>query len=101
MLSTRERQIAADYAKGESYQLIAERLCLAPSTARAHLATVYRKLGVSSKLELRDRMAAAATTLAHLPIERPVRTEKPSIAMLGFENMSGDPDQEYFGRDQR
>lgn len=58
-LSHRESQIAQDYASGESYQQIAGRLCLAPSTVRTHLATIYRKLGVSSKLDLRDRLGAA------------------------------------------
>ncbi|MFA8443140.1 LuxR C-terminal-related transcriptional regulator [Yoonia sp.] len=96
MLSTRENQIAADYAQGESYQQIADRLCLAPSTVRTHLATIYRKLGVSSKFELRDRLIPLATTRADLPIDLPQRPEKPSIAVLAFENMSGDPEQEYF-----
>ncbi|MEL7282436.1 MAG: LuxR C-terminal-related transcriptional regulator [Pseudomonadota bacterium] len=96
ILTTRENQIAADYAQGESYQQIADRLCLAPSTVRTHLASIYRKLGVSSKLALRDRLVPAATPSNDLPIERPTRPEKPSIAVLAFENMSGNPEQEYF-----
>lgn len=92
-LSNRERQIADDYARGENYQQIADRLCLAPSTVRTHLATIYRKLGVSSKLELRDALSPAQRLWAR---EAPVRPEKPSIAVLAFENMSGDPEQEYF-----
>ena len=96
LLTPRENEIAADYAKGESYQQIADRLCLAPSTVRTHLATIYRKLGVSTKLELRDRLTPVATPLDDLPIKRPIRPEKPSIAVLAFENMSGDPEQEYF-----
>ncbi|WP_299409871.1 LuxR C-terminal-related transcriptional regulator [uncultured Roseobacter sp.] len=95
-LTTRENQIAEDYAQGESYQQIADRLCLAPSTVRTHLATIYRKLSVSSKLELRDRLTPVATPLSELPIERPTRPERPSIAVLAFENMSGDAEQEYF-----
>ena len=63
---------------------------------RTHLATIYRKLGVSSKLELRDRLIPVATTLNDLPIERAIRPDKPSIAVLAFENMSGDTEQEYF-----
>ncbi len=51
-LSDRERQIAHAYASGDGYRRIAERLFIAPSTVRTHLATIYRKLGVSSKLEL-------------------------------------------------
>ena len=96
VLSARESQIAKDYAQGESYQQIADRLCLAPSTVRTHLATIYRKLGVSSKFELRDRLIPLATTRSDLPIDLPLRPEKPSIAVLAFENMSGDPEQEYF-----
>ena len=51
-LSPREREIAQAYASGDNYHRIAERLYIAPSTVRTHLAAIYRKLGVSSKLEL-------------------------------------------------
>lgn len=51
-LSPRELEIARAYAGGDNYHRIAEQLCIAPSTVRTHLATIYRKLGVSSKLEL-------------------------------------------------
>ena len=51
-LSPREREIAQAYANGDNYHRIAERLFIAPSTVRTHLATIYRKLGVSSKLDL-------------------------------------------------
>ncbi len=93
-LSARERQIAEAFAGGENYRQIAERLYLAPSTVRTHLATIYRKLGVSSKLDLRKLIEASAPTdpaSDHL-----IRPDKPSIAVMAFENMSGDSDQEYF-----
>ena len=51
-LTPREREIAKAYANGDNYHRIAERLFIAPSTVRTHLATIYRKIGVSSKLEL-------------------------------------------------
>lgn len=51
-LTPRELQIAQSYAEGATYQKIAEALCIAPSTVRTHLATIYRKLEVSSKVEL-------------------------------------------------
>ncbi|MFC3616088.1 LuxR C-terminal-related transcriptional regulator [Lutimaribacter marinistellae] len=92
-LSGRESQIAESYAQGGSYQEIADQLGIAPSTVRTHLATIYRKLGVSSKLELRDTLTPAPLPLS---AESPARPEKPSIAVLAFENMSNDPDQDYF-----
>lgn len=51
-LTRRETEIARAYADGDTYQRIAARLGIAPSTVRTHLATIYRKLGVSSKLDL-------------------------------------------------
>ncbi|WP_308342381.1 LuxR C-terminal-related transcriptional regulator [Roseobacter insulae] len=92
-LTHRERQIAQDYARGESYQQIADNLCLAPSTVRTHLATIYRKPGVSSKLDLRDALESPSVPG---PEADPAVPARPSIAVLAFENMSGDPEQEYF-----
>lgn len=59
-LSPRELEIAQSYASGASYQEIAQVLCIAPSTVRTHLAAVYRKLQVSSKLELATRLSGQA-----------------------------------------
>ena len=56
-LSPRELEIAQSYASGATYQRIAETLCIAPSTVRTHLATIYRKLEVSSKQELATRLS--------------------------------------------
>ena len=51
-LSGRERQVAQAYAAGASHRQIADRLFIAPATVRTHLSTIYRKLGVSTKIEL-------------------------------------------------
>ncbi len=97
-LSPRESQIASAYAQGDTYQAIAARLGIAPSTVRTHLATIYRKLGVSSKLQLLKRTETAAP--ADPTTDLPSRPDKPSIAVLAFDNMSDDPGQEFFfGRD--
>ncbi|MFK7765472.1 MAG: LuxR C-terminal-related transcriptional regulator [Roseobacter sp.] len=62
-LSARETQIARAYASGQSYQQIAEILHIAPSTVRTHLAAIYRKLSVSTKLDLARRLEGAAPNL--------------------------------------
>ncbi len=93
-LSAREQEIAQAFAGGESYVEIAERLCIAPSTVRTHLATIYRKLGVTSKLDLHkhfDKISSIPENPPHAGL-----SEKPSIAVLAFENMSDDPGQAFF-----
>lgn len=55
-LSPRELQIAKSYAAGATYHIIANELGIAPSTVRTHLAAIYRKLEVSSKIELLVRL---------------------------------------------
>ncbi|SEB04187.1 LuxR C-terminal-related transcriptional regulator [Rubrimonas cliftonensis] len=59
ILSPREIEIASAYAQGDTYQAIAARLGIAPSTVRTHLAAIYRKLEVSSKLDLHARLGGA------------------------------------------
>jgi adenylate cyclase len=95
-LSPRELEIAEAYSNGESYNEIAKRLCIAPSTVRTHLTTIYRKLGVSSKLELHKHLENSAQQSLDRLDEPPTPPDKPSIAVLPFDNMSGDPEQEYF-----
>ena len=88
LLTEREREIARAYANGDSYHRIAERLFIAPSTVRTHLSAIYRKLGVSSKLQLhklldgeqpvsdvRDDPAAVISELA-LSLEESISRER-------------------------
>jgi DNA-binding CsgD family transcriptional regulator len=51
-LSPREEQIVLRLLAGDRVQLIAASLCLAPSTVRNHLSSVFRKFGVSSQQQL-------------------------------------------------
>lgn len=71
-LSPREIEIATAYAAGDTYQDIALRLGIAPSTVRTHLATIYRKLQVSSKIDLRDRLDGT-------PAAPPVQTDQAAV----------------------
>ena len=94
ILSPREIEIASAFAHGDTYLAIAVRLGIAPSTVRTHLATIYRKLGVSTKMGLRERIETPSP--ADSATDLPPRPDKPTIAVLAFANMSDDPGQEYF-----
>lgn len=96
-LSQREAEIAKAYAGGATYRTIAERFGIAPSTARSHLGTIYRKLEVSSKIELLQRLnyPVSASTGDASPLRPTIRTKnRPSVVVLPFENRSGEPDQD-------
>jgi RNA polymerase sigma factor (sigma-70 family) len=51
-LSPREAQIAENFAAGLTYKEIAAELKVSTSTVRRHLESIYRKLNISSKVEL-------------------------------------------------
>jgi DNA-binding NarL/FixJ family response regulator len=61
-LTRREHQVARAYADGESYRDIAERLFIAPATVRTHLKAIYRKLGVSTKIQLLRKLEGTAAS---------------------------------------
>ncbi|MCF8034192.1 MAG: helix-turn-helix transcriptional regulator [Desulfarculaceae bacterium] len=52
MLSPREEEIAESFAAGLTYKDISREFNLSPSTVRRHLEAIYKKLGVSNKIEL-------------------------------------------------
>lgn len=87
-LSPREREIAVAYANGASYREIAEHLIIAPSTVRTHVQMIYRKLNVSSKLEL-FRVLWAIDGLDRSPTGLSL-PDRPSVAVLRFSNLSDD-----------
>lgn len=59
-LTPREREIAEAFSLGETHRELGDRLGISPNTARRHLANIYSKLGISSKVEL-DRMLSGLT----------------------------------------
>ena len=55
-LSARECEVAELYVEGLSYKEIARDLDISPATVRTHLNTIYRKLEVTSRIELLHRL---------------------------------------------
>lgn len=51
-LSGRERVVAEKFASGMTYREIGKALFIAPTTVRTHLASIYEKLGVRTKIGL-------------------------------------------------
>jgi DNA-binding CsgD family transcriptional regulator len=58
-LRPRERTVAELCASGASYRDIADRLGIAPSTARNHIAAVHRRLGVNRNSAIAAMLTAA------------------------------------------
>lgn len=52
LLTSREREIATELAKGQSYKAVAKELNLSPSTVTNYANRIYRKLNVHSKSQL-------------------------------------------------
>jgi adenylate cyclase len=82
LLTPRERQIALAYAGGQTYRDIATDLFIAPTTVRAHVGAVYRKLGVSSKIEL-SRVIGEPADVSRAPQGR---AQCPSITVRPFDD---------------
>ncbi len=108
-LSEREAEVARAYANGDSYHQISERLFIAPSTVRTHLAKIYRKLGVSSKLELHkvlggqqpDREATADASLISelaLSLEESIARERALGAVLRIISRSSGEIEQVIGQ---
>ena len=55
-LTDREKDVAALLIKGYSYQRISQELFVSLSTARTHGYNIYKKVGVSNKVELTNRL---------------------------------------------
>lgn len=56
-LSTREREVAEAVAEGLTNKVVASRLGITERTVKAHLATVFDKLGVRDRLQLALRVS--------------------------------------------
>ncbi len=87
MLTDRERMIAERYAQGDTHKQIAQALFIAPSTVRNHLAAVYRKLGVSSKVALIGALADDAGPRPALARPESGARSIPVLELLGKDEL--------------
>ena len=60
MLTGRERELVAAILNGESNRAIAARLAVREQTVRNRLTVLFRKLGVSSRLQLAVKLTREA-----------------------------------------
>ncbi|BDA82915.1 hypothetical protein Sa4125_04570 [Aureimonas sp. SA4125] len=82
-LTRREREIAAAYAGGASHREIGTKLFIAPATVRTHIGTIYRKLGVSSKIALLRTLEQAGPTPTAEGLQA-IPAHRASIAIMPF-----------------
>lgn len=82
-LSAREGEVARRYVDGLSYKEIARDLAISPATVRTHLNTIYRKLEVTSRIELLRRLdangEAGAAAAARPAATEPAPTPAPVV----------------------
>ncbi|TPI47525.1 tetratricopeptide repeat protein [Mesorhizobium sp. B2-9-1] len=90
-LSERERAVAERFAAGLTYREIGEALFIAPSTVRTHLAAIYEKLGVRSKVALAMHINAV-TAMPAVPDTSPV------LAIFPVECLNADEQWRRFAR---
>lgn len=63
-LSRRERQVAAEFVQRGSLPAASRVLGISPNTARGHLASIFRKLGLRSQVELLAKLATGTAAPA-------------------------------------
>ncbi|RUU14765.1 hypothetical protein EOD10_13930 [Mesorhizobium sp. M7A.T.Ca.TU.009.01.3.2] len=86
-LSGREREVAEKFAAGLTYREIGKALFIAPATVRTHLATIYGKLGVRTKIGLAAYFAGASG--ARPGGLSPHQSEKPRLAVMPVKGQFG------------
>ncbi len=79
-LSGRERAVAEKFATGMTYREIGNALFIAPTTVRTHLAAIYEKLGVHTKIGLAAHFAGASG--ARPDALSPHQSGKPRLAVM-------------------
>lgn len=80
-ISPRELEIARAYTGGQTYRQIADDLGIAPATVRTHINNIYRKLEVTSKIELLHRIEPAPVAV---PVRKARRWQFPLVLLFAL-----------------
>ncbi|UVC16973.1 LuxR C-terminal-related transcriptional regulator [Mesorhizobium onobrychidis] len=90
-LSGRERAVAEKFATGMTYREIGNALFIAPTTVRTHLAAIYEKLGVRTKIGLAAYFAGAsgASNGSDQHVEIGHQSGKPRLAVMPVKGQFG------------
>jgi TolB-like protein len=86
-LSGRERAVAEKFATGMTYREIGNALFIAPTTVRTHLAAIYEKLGVRTKIGLAAHFVGASS--AQPGGQSPHQSGKPRLAVMPVKGQFG------------
>jgi len=109
-LSARQTEVLALMMQGKSNKAICRVLNLAEPTVKYHVATILKALKVSNRTEAVLAVGKLGWKLTQVADARPrndaapaetrapaaTLPDKPSIAVMPFTNLSGDPTQDYF-----
>lgn len=104
VLTKRELEVARYYSDGWTYQEIAEKLGRSPSTVRNHIVSIFRKLRVSSKVQLYKHLHAGdiapvtASSAERADTEGRTKRGLTQIAVSDFVDVVGGPDHEKLGQ---
>ena len=82
-LTPRERQVAVAVAAGASNRQVATALSLAPRTVECHLAHIYMKLGIGSRVQLAVTMGIGSTDSIGSTWSSLTATEQDVAALVG------------------
>lgn len=95
-LTPRQLEVLELMARGLTNKEIAGTLGISPGTAKNHLSAVFEALDVTNRTEAAMALSEMKESDVEPEEQVPGFGARPTIAILPFDNMSGDPEQTFF-----